>query len=92
MPTTTCHLDALLAAEKERAVTDTNKPVSVQYTNEQLRQYEAYERVRKGGRFNMFDPRARKATKLSEDEFIFVMRNYSALRKEFAPKATGAAS
>jgi len=62
--------------------------MSAQFTADQTQQYMAYERVRKGGKFNMFDPRARKATKLSEDEFIFVMRNYSALRASQAPSTT----
>ena len=42
--------------------------------------WKLYERVRKGGKWNMFDPRARRATGLSGERYSFVMRNYSALR------------
>lgn len=52
------------------------------YTTEQLADYKAYEKVRKGGKYNMFDPRASRAAKLPEDRYVFVMSNYSELRKE----------
>ena len=52
------------------------------FTPEQLRQFRRYEQVRAGGRFNMFDPRARAATGLSGDEYFFVIDNYDALRAE----------
>ena len=55
--------------------------MSTTFTAEQIQHYRAYERVRLGGRYNMFDPKARKATKLDKDEFFFVMRNFSALRE-----------
>lgn len=51
-----------------------------EFTATQIADWKAYERVRKGGRFNMFDPRARQATKLDGERYKFVMRNYSALR------------
>jgi hypothetical protein len=35
-----------------------------------------------GGKYNMFDPRATRATGLSESEYIFVLKNYVALQKE----------
>lgn len=50
-----------------------------QFTPDQIRNWKAYERVRVGGRFNMFDPRARSLTNMSRDEWIFCMKNYSAL-------------
>ena len=60
------------------------------FTPEQLEAWKAYERVRKGGRYNMFDPRARKATKLSGDEYSFVMHNFSELKAavEKSPNAS----
>lgn len=51
------------------------------FTEQQLNDWLAYERVRKGGRWNMFDPAARRAAKLGEDEYRFVMRNYSKLKE-----------
>jgi len=61
-----------------------------QFTADQLRQYKDYERVRKGGRFNMLDPQARKATGLDREDYTFVLRNYSALRaaSEASPSTT----
>ena len=52
------------------------------YTPQQLKDWEAYERIRKGGRYNMFDPRARRLTGLSADRYSFVLQNYSELRAE----------
>lgn len=51
-----------------------------EFTAAQIADWKAYERVRKGGRYNMYDPRARAATKLSGDRHAFVMKNFSALR------------
>ena len=58
------------------------------FTEQQLRDFAAYERVRSRGRFNMFDPQARKASRLDAAAYLFVMKNYSALKE--AAKATGA--
>ena len=52
----------------------------VKFTEGQLEAWRKFERVRKGGRYNMFDPHARKATGLGEESYSFVMRNYSALK------------
>lgn len=53
-----------------------------QFTANQMIAFAAYDRVRRSGEFNMFDPRARQATDLTKDEWIFVMKNYDALRKQ----------
>jgi hypothetical protein len=50
------------------------------FTEQQLSNFRAYEEVRKSGRFNMFDPRARKRTGLTSDEYMFVMHNYGKLK------------
>lgn len=42
--------------------------------------YMAYERVRKGGRYNMFDPRARRSTGLSQEQYLAVMKHFGKLR------------
>jgi hypothetical protein len=42
--------------------------------------YRAYERVRASSRFNMYDPRAQQAAGLRQDEYVFVMSNYEALK------------
>ena len=43
----------------------------------------AYERVRREGRFNMFDPNARMLTGLSKEDYIWVMNNYSELNAKY---------
>ena len=53
----------------------------MEFTNQQLQNFKKYVRVQMGGRYNMFDPRARAATGLDKDEYLFVMENYSALKE-----------
>lgn len=36
----------------------------------------AYERVRVGGRFNMFDPRATALSGLSEERYLAILKHY----------------
>ena len=52
------------------------------FTPQDIADWKAYERVRERGAYNMFDPRARRATGLSGERYSFVMRHYSALRAE----------
>jgi len=56
------------------------------FTDEQIKNWRAYEKVRAGGKFNMFDPRARRAARLSDAEHPFVIQNFSGL-KQAAGKA-----
>lgn len=49
------------------------------FSDRQLENWRRYERVREGGRFNMFDSRARRLTGLSEEDYTFCMANYEAL-------------
>jgi hypothetical protein len=51
------------------------------FTAQQLADWKKYERVRKGGRFNMFDPRARQATGLGPERYSFALKNYSELKE-----------
>ncbi len=46
-----------------------------------LEAWKKYERVRKGGRYNMFDPRARQQTGLSREQYSFVIKHYSDLKE-----------
>jgi len=52
----------------------------VTFTPNQLRAWKAYERVRKSGRYNMFDPRARRDSGLGAEMYSFVMQHFSELR------------
>lgn len=53
----------------------------LEFTDLQMRQYLRYEVVRAKGEFNMFDQNARILTGMSEGEYIFVMKNYAALKE-----------
>ena len=57
--------------------------MSNKFTAEQLTDYADYERVRKGGRYNMFDPRARHSTGMSKENYAFVLENFVALRAQY---------
>lgn len=61
--------------------------MTAKFTPQQLADWKAYERVRQGGRWNMFDPRARNATRLSREEYSFVMDNYAELKLACTPKS-----
>ena len=53
----------------------------MEFTEQQLKNFKKYVRVQMGGRYNMFDPRARAATGLSQDEYTFIIKNYSELKE-----------
>ena len=52
---------------------------NITFTKKQLNDFKKYEAVRKSGKYNMFDPRARRATGLDKDDYLFVMDHYSGL-------------
>lgn len=54
----------------------------IKFTSKQIRNWNQYERIRKGGHYNMLDPRARRATFLSEEDYGFVMDNFSELKEQ----------
>jgi hypothetical protein len=51
------------------------------FSENQLDNWRIYERVRLGGRFNMFDPRARRLTTMSTSEWVFCMEHYAELKQ-----------
>ena len=53
--------------------------MKTKFTEEQIRNWRAYERVRTGGKYNMFDNRAIKSSGLTRPDYLFVMENYSEL-------------
>ena len=55
--------------------------------NEQ-KMFLAYEKVRQSGKYNMYDPRAKQKTRLTAEEYMFVMRNYSALAEKYKKPTT----
>jgi predicted sulfurtransferase len=56
------------------------------FTDQQLKDWAAYEEVRLSGECNMFDRRAAVAAGLSQDEHLFCMANYDALKKAYEAK------
>ena len=65
------------------AVTGTQER-AMDFTKEQIANWEAYEEVRKGGRYNMYDPNARSLTGLTREEYSFVMKHFSELKEAAA--------
>lgn len=51
------------------------------YTDQQLSDWKRYEKVRKGGKWNMLFPQARAATGLSNDRYSFVIEHFSELKE-----------
>ena len=51
------------------------------FTKIEIANYKKYERVRAGGRYNMFDPRAMAATGLIKEEYLAVMRDFTELHQ-----------
>jgi hypothetical protein len=60
----------------------------MKFTKEQIDNWNAYEDVRLGGLYNMFDSRARMATGLDKTEYFFTMKNFSELRKQAMDELT----
>ena len=52
------------------------------YSQRQIDNWIEFEIVRAGGRYNMFDPRARDLTELSIDEWLHCMKHYNALKQQ----------
>lgn len=51
------------------------------FTSDQIDNFTAYHKVQMSGRYNMFDNRARLATGMTKEEYMFVMSNYEELAK-----------
>jgi hypothetical protein len=43
--------------------------------------FDKYKKIQKGGKYNMFDPRAREMTDLSKEEWVTIMREYEKLNE-----------
>lgn len=52
------------------------------FTDAQIQHFKQYEKVRASGEFNMWDPRAQRAARLNEEDFLFVLANYTALQQQ----------
>lgn len=53
----------------------------MKFTLQQIEHFRAYKKVQKSNRYNMMEPAAVTATGLTDDEHLFVIENYAALRK-----------
>lgn len=56
------------------------------HTPEQIENWREYERVRLEGCYNMFSPNARNSIGLSEEEYLYCMKNYSSLKEHAKAK------
>jgi len=56
-----------------------NEPT--EFSKKQIEAWRAYERVRQRGAYNMFDPRARAATRLPPEDYAFCMKHFVALKE-----------
>ena len=45
--------------------------------------FRAYAEVRKSGLYNMFDPRAIEMTHLSQEQWVEIMKQYTALENKY---------
>lgn len=54
----------------------------VSHTLKEIKNWKLFEEVRSGGRFNMYDPRARTLTGLSDAEYRYCMKNYGTLQAQ----------
>ena len=61
-----------------------------QFTPERLSDWLAYERVRKSGKYNMYDKRARQKAGLTGEQYSFVMEHFSDLAEAVKQKQAGA--
>ena len=57
-------------------------------TEQQLKDFRTYVNVQKRGRYNMLDPRARAATGLERDRYMFVIENYDWLQSYNTDEST----
>ena len=48
------------------------------------KQFEAYLRVQKSGKYNMFDPQAKAATGLEKDTYLMIIDKYDMLFEKFS--------
>jgi hypothetical protein len=65
--------------KNEGNMSETSKSKTA-FTSDDLNDWQAFERVRKSGRWNMYDPHARRATGLSSERYSFVMHNFTKLK------------
>ena len=61
-----------------------------QFTREQLVDFDAYERVRSSGQFNMLTRQAQHATGLDRDRYVYVMEHFDALQDAANKRAMSA--
>lgn len=54
--------------------------MSQTFTPAQMKQFMAFWKVRKAGRYNMASPQAADAAGLDKEEHIFILKNFMAMR------------
>lgn len=51
-----------------------------------IQKFEEYERIRKEGKYNMIDPRARELSTLSKDEWFRIIKDYDKFSNAWTSK------
>ena len=58
------------------------------FTEKQIADWHIFEGIRKKGKFNMLDAsNARKGSRLSAEEYLFCLRNYSSMKRAIDARA-----
>jgi len=52
-----------------------------EFTQEDIDDWKRYEKVRRKGKWNMFDPGAQRATGLTSERYMFCLKNYTDLKE-----------
>jgi len=52
------------------------------FTSTQIENWKKFEKVRSRGKYNMLMPQARTSTGLDKDDYLFVIENFDALKKQ----------
>ena len=55
--------------------------MSKTFTTDQINNWKMYEKIRKYGKYNMFDFRARELSNMDSDEWLFCLENYCELKQ-----------
>jgi len=59
----------------------------MKFTEKDIKAFHAYEKIKVTGKYNMFDPNARRATGLSEPDYLFVLTNFDKLKETVSAAA-----
>lgn len=68
---------------KQKIIDKANDLIQLLEESKQKEQLERYELVRQQAHYNMLDPRARQLTRLTKEQYAYIIKNYSELMKKY---------